>query len=341
MYFKIIFSIIFIFNLLGSGCSDKKPENSENLIAPAKNLLTPEKTFGAGYANNCYIKPDNLVECQVSPWLVNKPEDINSSRLKAKALTSGLAHNCAILLDDTVSCWNDKQIISFGRRPPHTHDPRASFSVIENKKVLDIAAGDFFTCAIKASDNEIACWGDNTHGQITNIMKRFKNIKLKYISGGGDIMCGIKIDDTLICSNYEHDTGIKAKDVKTNGSAICALGENKLAQCWNLSSYTGEAQDFFEREIKDKEVISLALSHESACFLLTGDQKLHCLGANNFGQLEKANIEKANASKPKAIFAGFLHFCSLGQDNKLFCWGWDDESLVHMKNTQGAQIKFK
>ena len=79
------------------------------------------------------------------------------------------------MLDGSVQCWgaNDDGQLGSGSTEscryivvvhPCTTSPR---SVPGLTGVLEIAAGQFFTCARLAGDN-VECWGRNTNGELGN-----------------------------------------------------------------------------------------------------------------------------------------------------------------------------
>ena len=61
-----------------------------------------------------------------------------------------------------------------------------------------ISAAYYFACGIR-TDDTVACWGSNSHGEATPPSGTFKAI-----SGGFDHTCAIRTNDTVACwgDNY-------------------------------------------------------------------------------------------------------------------------------------------
>lgn len=329
---KFIFWVITVLAL--NGCE------TENYGAQVFPLA--EKTMAAGYSHNCIIKKDETVAC-FDGYFINRNdanfEDINKTALKAKALSAGLAHTCAILLDDTVKCWNDKQKVSFGPTEPFERNLRANFDEIENAKVLDIAAGYFHTCAVKASNNQIQCWGDDSRNQIKKIKSTFNGKKVKSITAGAENICAIMMDDTVLCSNepsgFHKIAHKKVKAIKANGDHACAitLNDDKLI-CWGKTPI--DQQDTFVKEIQDEKVLAMALGEEHVCAILAKDTVMHCWGDENYAPLISPIIKD---KKYKSVFAGRFHTCALDFDDRVKCSGFD-AALAHIKDIQGEVLKY-
>lgn len=302
-----------------------------------------EKLFSAGYAHNCLIENNDSVACVYSPWFTpfdDKFKDITADSLKAKAVSAGYAHTCVITLDDTVQCWNDnrKLVVEVGG----DHDePRTGFAAINNKKVLDIAAGPFHTCALKADNNEVECWGDNTRNQITRIKKQFAGTKLKAISAGNGL-CGITMNDTAMCSDHVSSAGFyrfrgqKLKLIKAYSNYACALTTNNSLICWG--DLPQEIANIYDNEIHNKKVRKLALGSEHICFLSAKDNLVHCAGFDGYGQINPTKLAEANTHQPVNVFLGAFHTCVVANTGAISCFGFD-ATLPHIKDMTTSVMK--
>jgi hypothetical protein len=318
--------------LLLTGCCSSNEDKRE------RKTSTKQKLFSAGSAHNCFIQTDDTVKCFVSPYFNIKPED--TANLKAKTLSAGEVHNCAILQDDTVACWNDKEIVEFGVAP-NKRNMRANFQIIEGKKVIDIAAGGFHTCAIKADNNEVVCWGDNNRDQQTTIAQRFKGKKVKAIEAGSDNLCGITFQNKIICSDEEAEgfdkiKNLEVKSIESNDGFFCAFTINDNVRCWG--KIPNKVNAALKDTIKDQKVDRLAVSSEDICLIIAGERQVHCYGGGSYGQINLDKIADLNKLNPKAVYAGAFHICVVDEEDKVHCQG-SNASLSHIKDIEGLKMK--
>ena len=84
---------------------------------------------------------------------------------KAASVSVGDNHSCAILDDDTISCWGENmngQLGNSGTSEEHTPSP---VDWVGEFKVNNLDGHFMHTCAFLESGN-LVCWGDNTGGQL-------------------------------------------------------------------------------------------------------------------------------------------------------------------------------
>ena len=79
-------------------------------------------------------------------------------------VAAGGAHTCALLADGSVECWGDNR---FGQLGDGTSDSRPQPAPVQGigEPVVELAAGDAFTCALTSS-GAVVCWGWNDSGQL-------------------------------------------------------------------------------------------------------------------------------------------------------------------------------
>jgi alpha-tubulin suppressor-like RCC1 family protein len=140
----------------------------------------------AGYQYNCATKTDATLWCWGSNSHGNLGDGTNTDRLKPKQIAAGpvlfgtnrswtsisveYRHTCALKSNNSLSCWgfNGRGSVGDGttteRRTPIliAWGPRrgGQYNVWSQ-----ISAGSDHTCALK-TDQGIACWGENSHGQL-------------------------------------------------------------------------------------------------------------------------------------------------------------------------------
>jgi alpha-tubulin suppressor-like RCC1 family protein len=100
------------------------------------------------------------------------PVDLGSGR-KAKQLSVGNQHECAVLDDGSVKCWgaNDAGQLGVGNTDDQGDEPgemgNALKAVPLGKGALQVSTGKYagHSCAL-LSDHTIKCWGANASGQL-------------------------------------------------------------------------------------------------------------------------------------------------------------------------------
>jgi alpha-tubulin suppressor-like RCC1 family protein len=81
----------------------------------------------------------------------------------AIALGSGNTHSCAVLFNDTVSCWGDNARNELGH--PVTTINNAPGMVVGLSGASTFAGGNLHSCAL-LTDGTVRCWGDNEFGEL-------------------------------------------------------------------------------------------------------------------------------------------------------------------------------
>ena len=82
------------------------------------------------------------------------------------AVSSGGYHSCALLDDQSVSCWGDNSNGQLGdgtTNNRYTPTPISSFGA--GKSSIGISLGTAHTCSL-LDDTSVSCWGDGSHGEI-------------------------------------------------------------------------------------------------------------------------------------------------------------------------------
>ncbi|MGB8643739.1 MAG: Ig-like domain repeat protein [Anaerolineae bacterium] len=172
-----------------------------------------------------------------------------------------------------------------------------------------IAAGEYHTCYLK-SDGAIACWGDNTSGQLNNIPTDSTFTQLSTV---GEYTCALKGDATITCwgkSPPSPPTDPIFTQVSAGGYHICAIKSDGTLDCWgdNSSGQASPPAGTFSQ-------VSAGGYHTCA---IKSDGTLACWGYSGYGQ----------AASPTGTFsqvsAGVFDTCGLKSDGTLACWGsWD------------------
>jgi alpha-tubulin suppressor-like RCC1 family protein len=178
----------------------------------------------------------------------------------ATQLALGGQHACALLADQTATCWGSDLAMS---EPTPT-------AVAGLTSVAALAAGALHTCAL-LRDGTVSCWGDNTFGQLGTGTTSFTPTAapgtpvsglggVTAIAAGGDHTCALLGDGTVRCWGLDTDgelgdgkfaessevptpvVGLSGAVAISAGVALsCALLDDTTVRCWgeNESSQTG------------------------------------------------------------------------------------------------------
>jgi alpha-tubulin suppressor-like RCC1 family protein len=186
----------------------------------------------------------------------------------------------------------------------------------------DIAAGRAHTCAIRDTDGDVFCWGDNSFGQAGQ-------------STGGTIAT-----PTRVAGFAEPIAQISLGE--THSCARDALGD---VFCWGndggahgrLGDATfGEASSYVPRQVSDiAGAIDIEVGFWHACAIVQGSA-VRCWGQNASGELGdgcssapcpqvdgSAPVMGLSGLVPVAVAAGAGSSCVV-TDNSVYCWGFNE-----------------
>jgi alpha-tubulin suppressor-like RCC1 family protein len=98
--------------------------------------------------------------------------DLGTGRTATK-IACGRYHTCALLDNEKLKCWGEADqgqlgngsTADIGNAPGEMGDNLPEINVGTDRLVLDISAGEQFTCAV-LDDNSVKCWGRNSEGQL-------------------------------------------------------------------------------------------------------------------------------------------------------------------------------
>lgn len=286
------------------------------------------------------------------------------------AINMGLSHACAIADDGRLWCWgSDGQgELGLGADPVATCDANGCFQPTEMNTLVEgsvpswiqASAGDAVTCAIRATDSSLWCWGSNSSGRM----------------GAPIDVTGA--DEPLLISSAVHaaidNEGSGGCTIRAADSSLWCWGANNRGQAGQGTSGAdvygpskipyGSTWD--EVSIGDEFVVAIAAGQywgwgnnskgptgtgttggtthpastgftgsaveaggDTSCGLDT-EGVGHCWGANASGQVGNGQASGANVLEPTPISGGhaFDHFalgndfsCAVTISGALYCWG--------------------
>ena len=260
----------------------------------------------------------------------------NKSNFKArvgwKQLAPGTSYSCGITLSDGVYCWGYGGSYGIGNGitnsaqvpyPQHIAQGEIPSGVTLKSVVSNTSYGGH--CAL-GSDGKAYCWGRNTYGQLGNNSTTDANFPVAVVQGA--VPASVKF--TSVSIGYTH---------------ACGLGTDSKVYCWG---YNGNGQ-LGNNSTTDShvpvavsqgaipsgiDIKSISLGFRSSCAIGTND-RAYCWGYNGNGQLGVGNAAPSGTSTPMAVLPGAMpsgvswkslsmglyHACSIGTDNKAYCWG--------------------
>ena len=216
---------------------------------------------------------------------------------RAKSLSLGYRHTCALLDDDTIKCWgwnlsgqlgigvNDDR----GGAAGQMGDSLPAIQLGPGKPVA-VVAGYSNTCA-HFEDGTLKCWGSNAHGELGQGDRVWRGYQS---SGMGSALLPIDLG-----------IGRSAMKVAVGVERICALLDDRSVKCWGHNAYgslgygdsadRGGSDDMGDLlptiDFGGEPVLDLASGWYDNCVRLPAGLK--CWGENKFGQLgQGATIDR-------------------------------------------------
>ncbi|MHB1090467.1 MAG: RCC1 domain-containing protein [Ilumatobacteraceae bacterium] len=154
--------------------------------------------------------------------------DLGTGR-SVRMVTAGAQHTCALLDNNTVTCWGrgaNGQLgygtnQTRGDEPGEMGDAAAAVALGSGRWARSIATGANHTCAL-LDDYTVKCWGDNSYGQL----------------GQGSL---VAIGDGVGASVFASaaialGSGRVARAVAAGDMHTCALLDNGSVKCWGAGS---------------------------------------------------------------------------------------------------------
>lgn len=233
---------------------------------------------------------------------------------RAKAVTAGFVHSCALTTTGGVRCWGygaDGELGSGSKTTSVT--PVAVVGL--GKGVRTISSGSYFTCALTAA-GAVRCWGSNTYGQL------------------GD---NTKTDSATPVPVYGLGKGVKA--ISTGNYFACALTLKGAVRCWGANNYGQLGNGTTTSSAKPLPVSgltagvrTLGLGGYHGC-AVTKKRGVKCWGYNAEGQLgDNSKVDSTTpvpvygmSSGAKAVAAGSYSTCALSLKGVVRCWGYNGD----------------
>lgn len=299
----------------------------------SKTCISKFDHVAAGGGRTCALRRDHSVAC----WGADMDGDNSQPQAIAglnnvTQISVGVDHACALRDNRTVSCWghNDHGQLGNGNT---TDSLRTPVAVSNLNNVLQVSAGDGFTCAVIEGflSNSISCWGDNASGQLginnqqANAPRPMPvNGNFNLVSAGsghacarresnGAIMCwgrntqgqlgnGSTAERVNAPANVAGNLGNNVNEVVAGAGFTCARKGGNV-YCWGAPiGSTGDnvlaPPAAAIAGLTDAAQISASAAGASVCARKTGNSVV-CWGSDADGQL--GNGEDPASATPVAI----------------------------------------
>jgi cysteine-rich repeat protein len=261
---------------------------------------------------------------------------------KVTQLAAGRNHTCALLDNGKVRCWgagasgalgyNNVNNIGDGELPMSAGD------VTVGVDVLQVAAGDSFTCVRTVGDN-VRCWGAGASGRLgyANVNNIGDN---EFPSVAGDV-------------NF----GAKCKAITAGATHTCVITETDNVRCWGLNS-NGQLGYGHVNAIGDNEfpnvsgnvslgdpIVEITAGLASTC-ARTPTGSVRCWGNSTYGQLGQANVLQIGDNEVPSVIqpidtgaqttqinSDWYQVCARLTTGGLRCWGRSNNGQLGYGNT--------
>ncbi|MFZ2650732.1 MAG: IPT/TIG domain-containing protein [Burkholderiaceae bacterium] len=270
-----------------------------------------------------------------------------------KKIAAGVDHVCAILANDTVSCWGGNQSGQLGGAT--TTPTTAAVAVAGLANAIDIAAGNAFSCAVVeaspgAGAGSVMCWGNGTLGQLGNnaFADSSTPVAVASLSTVTQISAKARHACALLSSGQVSCWGDGGSGQLGNGAtsnsavpvAVQGTGPDNYAV---VNAQTGEAASTKAFQV------STGNSHSCARVSTSNGSPglgVKCWGATNFGELgngapfcqagaicdpkgpNPSPQRVGNLNTAAHIAAGGGHTCAILTSGSARCWGYGDQGQL-------------
>ena len=214
------------------------------------------------------------------------------------AVSAGEDHSCGLRTDSTIVCWGSNW-------RGKSDAPAGTF--------IAVSAGGGHSCGLH-TDSSVVCWGRDFDGQTDAPADTFSAV-----SAGENHSCGLRTDNSIACWGNNADgqadpPAVIFSAVSAGWEHSCGLRTDSTIVCWG-SNRSGKLN------APAGTYTAVSVGSSKSCGLRTDDAIL----------CRDLNIGAAPRPTPVtwlgpfgAVTAGGEHYCSLGADSTITCWGSND-----------------
>ncbi len=243
------------------------------------------------------------------------------STMAPSAVSAGNENTCALFATGAVSCWgfNNSGGIGNGTYADSNLPIVVKGGALDGKQVSQIGTGAH-SCAL-ITDGSVACWGQNSSGQLGTGNNTRSNLPVM-VDGGA--LTGQSV--TQIAVGFAHTCALIA-----DGSVAC-WGENGDGQLGTGNSIDTNLPVLVDGGALSSQVVTqIATGDGHTCALIAGGT-VSCWGQNFAGELGNGNTEKSetpvlvdggalSGEVVTEIATGYSFTCALIAGGTVSCWG--------------------
>jgi len=295
----------------------------------------------------------------------------------AARLALGVGHTCALTTLGTAQCWGDNVDGALGNGAVFPRrDELTPVGVLDLADATDLAAGRFFSCAVR-SGGAAVCWGNNGSGQLGTgasgaPMSHFGDVaalrNARQVSAGWDHACVATTADTAVCWGLNLDGRLGDGTTTTRPAPVavagltgvarveagpmhtCALRRDGTVACWGLGTLGRLGNGGTADQLRPAAMVGVTGATGVACAryatcVLRGDGTAACTGGNDNGELGDGGTAGRTVAAPVPglvdvlrLAAGTTHFCALHRGGSVWCWGRNQEGQLGDGTTADRRV---
>lgn len=273
---------------------------------------------------------------------------------EVRQLAAGVDHLCGLTITGKVYCvgFNGSGQIGDGTQNGPTTAKLINAGALANKVVTSITAGDKFTCAL-TTDPIIACWGDNSYGQLGDGTSTMR------LSPVAVTMTGVfaTFKPTVIGASNYGVCAAKGPNYDSKQEATYP-GQNNRVACWGRNNWQQAGISPADTsshptpvDVADPNNVFLGVTkisggHAAYCALTTDPDRSNvaCWGGGGLGVLGDgaSTITNVPTTLPAApggviknftdVVTGYTNACAT-KGEKFSCWGTNDSGQLGVGST--------